>query len=181
MELWQWYLLSTGSMLLSIAFWLTNLVGLPGNWLVVVMAAAIASLATPPATMPFGWVAVTVLITLAALGELIEFVAGAAGAAQRGASRRSVALSIVGTFVGGLAGAIVGLPIPVIGSLVASLFGGALGAFAGAYIGEHTSRKTATESFAAGKGAFVGRLWGAAGKLCVGAAMLVAMAVSLLS
>jgi uncharacterized protein len=181
MDYWQWYLLTTLVLAASTIAWLSNLLALPGNWIVVALAAAVAFLATPPETITLGWPGVLVLVGLAAFGELVEFLAGAAGAAKSGASRRSIVLSIVGTFIGGILGAILGLPIPIIGSLVASLLGGAAGAFVGAYLGEQMIRKTTAESLAAGRGAFIGRLLGVAGKLCVGAVMLVALGVAMLT
>lgn len=176
---WIYYVSAVALLLASIVAWLTNLLGLPGNWLVVVGAVALAWSGPAAGGAGIGWPLVIGLAVIAGVGELIEFAAGAMGAAQQGASRRAVALAVVGTPVGAIAGAIVGVPIPIIGSLVAALVGGALGAATGAYLGQKWSRKSEAESFAAGRGAFVGRLWGAAGKLAAGAVIVVALAVGL--
>src|SRR6187455_2256591 len=45
------------------------------------------------------WNTVWILLVLAIIGEIVEFVAGAAGAAKRGASRRSIWLSLIGASV----------------------------------------------------------------------------------
>jgi uncharacterized protein YqgC (DUF456 family) len=113
---------------------------------------------------------------LAIVGEVVEFAAGAAGAAKRGASRRSVLLAIIGALVGSIGGVIVGVPIPLIGSLIGAILGGALGAFAGAYIGEAWKGRDEDQRVAAGRGAFAGRIWGTVAKLAIGAIMLVIIA-----
>ena len=70
-------------------------------------------------------------------------------------------------------GAVVGLPIPIIGSAVGALIGGALGAAAGAALGEDWSGRDLDASVTVGVAAFWGRILGTAGKVCVGATMLV--------
>jgi uncharacterized protein YqgC (DUF456 family) len=114
-------------------------------------------------------------------GEVIEFAAGAMGAAKHGASRRAAMLAIVGAMVGSIGGAFVGVPVPLFGSMITAVLGGALGAFVGAYIGEMPSRRGRRANLAVGAGAFVGRLWGTVGKLAVGAIMLVVTALDALN
>jgi uncharacterized protein YqgC (DUF456 family) len=157
--------------------WLLSLVALPGNWVVLGLAALFAWL-FPQDEVGRGmtWMTVAVLAALAVLGELIEFGAGAAGAAKQGASRRSVALSIVGAMLGSIAGLAIGTPIPVLGSFVMAVLGGAAGAFAGAYLGEAWKGRKEDERIAVGRGAFAGRIWGTVGKLAVGAIMLAIVA-----
>lgn len=180
MSPWLYYLLAGALVLACGACWLSNLISLPGNWGVVALTAAFAFLL--PSSESRGIVPATVAIVagLAVLGEVLEFVAGAAGAAKSGASRRSVVLSLVGAMIGGIAGALAGAPIPVIGSLVAAVVGGSLGAFAGAYLGESWQRRPLGERWAAGKGAAVGRFWGTIGKFAVGGIMVGITAVDAL-
>ncbi len=173
---WVYYASAVVLVLLSIAAWLLTLVSLPGNWLIVGCAALFTWLFPEEAGRGMTWTAVFVLIGVALLGELIEFGAGAAGAAKQGASRRSVALSVVGAMVGSIAGVVVGSPLPVLGSFVGALFGGAIGAFAGGYVGEFWKGRGNEDRFAVGQGAFVGKLWGTAGKLVAGAIMLAIVA-----
>jgi len=173
MPAYIYYLLALLFVLACGGAWLTNLVTLPGNWFVVAFAALYTwQLPETPTERGMTWATVFVLIGLAVAGEIIEFAASAAGAAKQGASRRGVALSIVGAMVGSIAGLAVGIPVPVIGSLVAAVVGGAGGAFAGAYLGEAWKGREEDQRVAAGRGAFVGRLWGTAAKLAVGAIML---------
>jgi uncharacterized protein YqgC (DUF456 family) len=140
------------------------------------LAAVFAWLFPEAAGRGITWTTVAVLAGVAVLGEIIEFGAGAAGAAKQGASRRSVALSILGAAVGSITGLAIGAPVPVIGSFVMAVLGGAAGAFGGAYLGETWKGRTDEERVAAGKGAFVGRLWGTVGKLAAGAIMLALVA-----
>ena len=128
---WAYYPAAIVLVLLCVAAWLTTLLTLPGNWFVLGLAALFAWWFPADAGRGVEWRTVVILAVLAVIGEVIEFVAGAAGAAKQGASARAIALSLVGAFVGSLAGFVVGTPIPIIGSLVVAVFGGAAGAFAG--------------------------------------------------
>ncbi|MEM9659022.1 MAG: hypothetical protein AAF961_11735, partial [Planctomycetota bacterium] len=58
--------------------------------------------------------------------------------------------------------------------------GGAGGAFVGGYLGQRTSHGDHGASAAVGKAAMVGRLWGTAGKLVVGAVMLAVVTIDAL-
>jgi hypothetical protein len=61
-----------------LACWMLTLVGMPGNWLMVVATAIYAYFM--PATL--GWKVVVVLAMLAALGEIVELWAGAMGVSR---------------------------------------------------------------------------------------------------
>lgn len=152
--------------------WLSTLLTLPGNWLVVGLAALFAWWFPAEAGRGITWQTVGIAAALAVVGEAIEFAAGAAGAAKHGASRRAVALSLVGAMAGSLAGLVVGLPIPILGPLIVAVFGGAAGAFAGAYLGETWKGRPEADKIAAGQGAFMGRIWGTLGKLAIGAVIV---------
>jgi uncharacterized protein YqgC (DUF456 family) len=171
---WLYYLIAVLFVLACAAAWLSNLLTLPGNWLIVGLAALMAWLLPETATGGRGleWWTVLVLVLLAGVGEIVEFAAGAAGAAKQGASRRSVALSIIGAMVGSIAGLFVGTPVPVVGSLIMAILCGAAGAFAGAYLGEAWKGRHEDHRWAVGRGAFAGRIWGTVGKLAIGAIML---------
>lgn len=160
------------------AAWLLNFVMLPGNWLIVGFAAFYAWTINEAAERGINWEIVTTLVVLAALGELVEFMAGAAGAAKKGGSRRSVVLALFGAFAGSLFGAFAGLPIPLIGPLVGALAGAGLGAFAGAYLGEAWKGRPPDVGMTVGFGAMIGRVLGTVAKLAVGAIMLGVLAVN---
>lgn len=173
---WLYYLWAALLVAFSAAAWTTTLVTLPGNWLIVAAAMLFAWLLPEDADRGVTWTTVVLLAVLALAGEVIEFGAGAAGAAKTGASRRAVVLSLVGAALGSIAGLAIGAPIPILGSFVMAVVGGAAGAFVGAYLGETWKGRDEAERIAAGRGAFAGRLWGTAGKLAVGIVMLVVLA-----
>jgi len=175
---YSYYLWAIMLVFMAGAAWTTNFVSLPGNWFIVGLAALFASaLETGDAAHGLNWQAVALLGVLAVGGEVLEFFAGAAGAAKKGASRRAIALAIAGTFFGSITGAIVGLPIPVFGPLAGALAGAAGGAFAGAYLGEMWKHGGSDKSIDVGWGAAVGRVLGTLGKLLVGTAMIVILCV----
>jgi uncharacterized protein len=180
MNFWLYYTLAIGLVAAGLTCWLTNLLSLPGNWALLGLTALFAWLVPHDGSRGITWNTVWILLVLATVGEIIEFVAGAAGAAKRGASRRSIWLSLLGALAGSIGGAIVGLPIALVGSPVAALLGGAIGAFVGAYLGETWAERPQGHSFEVAKGAFFGRLWGTVGKFAVGAVMLGVMAVDAL-
>lgn len=143
--------------------------GLPGNWLLLGLAAGLELVSrwfgSPAPPQVFGWHLLAFGAGLAALGEGIEFAAGAVGARWGGGTRRGV----VGAIVGGALGAILGtalIPIPLVGTLV----GAVLGTFVGALIGEVTAakRRHPNENLRAALAAAVGRLAGSFAKLALG-------------
>jgi uncharacterized protein YqgC (DUF456 family) len=174
---WAYYAWALLFLLASIVAWSLSLVALPGNWIVLGLAGLFAWMFPQGPEQPgVTWTAVIMLSALAIIGEVVEFGAGAAGAAKQGASRRGVALSIVGAIGGSIVGLAIGTPVPILGSFVMALLGGAAGAFAGAYLGEAWKGRPEDQRIAAGRGAFAGRIWGTVGKLAVGAIMLAIIA-----
>lgn len=155
-----------------LASWLLTVFGMPGNWLMVATTAVYAYFSPAQSSLAIGWKAVAVLAVLAGLGEAIELLAGAAGAAKAGGSKRGAALALFGSMVGSVVGVIVGIPIPLIGPIAAALLFAAIGATAGAMLGEAWCGKNLDASWQIGKAAFWGRLIGTMGKLLVGAVMV---------
>jgi hypothetical protein len=180
MNPWLYYTLAVLLILACGACWLANLFTLPGNWALVVLAGLFSWLVPAAGSRGISLTTLGILVALAVAGEIVEFAAGAAGAAKQGASRRSIGYSLIGGIVGSVGGAVAGLPVPVVGSLVAALVGGAGGAAVGAYLGERSSERGHGQGMAVGKAAFVGRLWGTVGKFAVGAVMLGVAAVDAL-
>jgi uncharacterized protein YqgC (DUF456 family) len=156
--------------------WMLQLVGLPGTWLIVAVAAAYAWLISPEA---IGWPAIATLVVLAVVGEVFEFLAGALGVASAGGSRRGAVLAIMGSIVGGIVGIFAGLPIPVVGSLAGAVLFGAVGALVGAVIGETWKGRDLDTSLDIGKAAFVGRVLGTAAKIIVCTLMVVVAVAAL--
>src|SRR5882724_8420150 len=79
-----------------------TLLTLPGTWLAVLIAAAVA-LCRPEL---ISWWTVGAAAALDVIAEVVELVASAAGAAKGGASRAGA----IGAITGSLVGAIVGTP-----------------------------------------------------------------------
>lgn len=133
--------------------------GLPGNWIMLLVVAVGALL---------GRVS---LVTLAVLGavvlvaELAEFLLVRAASAKYGGS----AADFWGAVAGGLAGVVVGAPVPVVGSLVA----GVVGTFAGAAAVSLWRTRRPGDAARVGWGALLGRAFSAAVKTAAGVAVLV--------
>lgn len=148
--------------------------GLPGTWLLLALAAfgeAVDHWLLPgESVVTFGWRLIALCAGLAAVGEGIEAVAGVAGTRMGGGTRRGM----VGAFVGGILGAILLtpiVPIPIVGTLVGAM----LGAFLGAFVGEatHPETRSRRHHLRAALGAAAGKLGGTLAKLAVGAVMWV--------
>lgn len=169
---WLLYLTLAGLLVTGLAL---NVIGLPGLWLMVAAHAAYAwadqndSLA--------GWPSSLVMLGLASLAELIEFLAGAAGSKTAGGSLRSTVGAVVGGVIGGIAGAILVPVVPVVNAIL----GACIGSFIGAALLEASVAQRdveqRTEFFSrlhrVGWGAFKGRLWGIVLKSIIGVVMLV--------
>jgi uncharacterized protein YqgC (DUF456 family) len=159
--------------IVAICCLVATVLGLPGNWLMVGLAALMSWGISPQQFPHFPIWSVFVLAGIAVVGEIIEFVAGAAGVGKMGGARRSAALAVVGSLVGAIAGLFVGVPIPIIGSVVASLLLAGVGAWGGAVLGERWAGKSWDGSIQIGNAAFWGRLFGTVGKSFCGVAMVV--------
>jgi uncharacterized protein YqgC (DUF456 family) len=166
--------------LLLIVFWALNVLGVPGNWLVLAATAFYAWLVPADWGFAVGWLAVAVMLCLALLGEAIELLASAAGVRKYGGTRRGAALALAGTLIGSVAGLFLGMPaipIPIVGSILGAIFFAAVGATAGAIVGERWAGRNLDDSCKVGIAAFFGRLVGTAGKMVVGA-MMIAVALA---
>jgi uncharacterized protein len=171
------YLWATLLLLANLVAWISTLFLLPGNWVIVLLSALYAWLLHDGPGPHLSWTVVGVVFGLAVLGEIVEFAAGAAGAAKRGGSRRGMLLAVVGTLAGSLIGAGLGVPIPVIGSVIGALVGGTLGAFLGAYLGETWVGRSHADRMHISRAAMIGRLLGTTGKLVIGILMVVIVAL----
>lgn len=160
------------SLLGLILAWCLSLVGLPGNWVMIVVAALHAWVVPDDSRWDIGWVAIGALVVLAVIGELVESGLAAAGVQRLGGSRRGMILAVFGSFIGASLGAAIGLPIPLLGTLAGIIIGAALGALAGAALGELWKGRTLDRSLEVGHAAFWGRLLGSMAKLIVASVML---------
>lgn len=161
-------------------FWLIGLLGLPGNWLMLI-ATAIYTVAVPEVgTESLWWVVLAVLLVLAIVGEAIEMLASVHGVRKHGGTKRSALLSFVGAIVGAIFGAVIGTGfMPIIGSLIGALLLSGAGALGGAFLGEQWSGRSVDDSLQVGQAAFWARLAGTAAKMVIGCVMLAVILVAL--
>jgi len=153
------------------------IVGLPGAWLTIALAVVVDlldGLWLPESDRPtFSIGILVVAVVLAALGELVEFLASALGARRMGASRRGIAGALLGSLVGAVAGTVL-LPIPVIGTLAGAIGG----SFLGAVLGETSSGRSVEHSMRPATGAAIGRVFGTLGKIPFAMAVWAVLAVA---
>ena len=162
-----------------LASWSLNLLGLPGNWLIVAITAVYAYFVPAESPGAIGWKPVLAILALAVLGEILEFAAGAMGVAKLGGSRRGAVMALMGSLIGGVVGMVVGLPIPLVGSVAGAVLFASVGALIGAIVAEWAQGRSFGESWRIGKGAFWGRLLGTLAKAGIGAIMIAAVVVAL--
>lgn len=157
-------------------FVFTNVLMLPGNWLMV--GSLCIFLLTAGTTTGPSWATLLIVLSLAGAGEILEMFTGAAKASKKGASRRAMALSLLLSMAGSIAGAFM-IPIPVIGTAVGAVLGAAVGAFGGAWLGEAWKGSAPEQRTEIGTAAMTGRMLGMAAKLGIGVAIFVVQLVSL--
>lgn len=153
-----------------VAGWLLTLLSMPGNWLMVAAVALYAYL-VPDGRLDIGWPTVATLVGLAVLAEVLEFAAGALGAARAGGSKRAALLGALGSMIGALFGAAGGVPVPVVGSMVGAVLFACVGALAGAMLGEAWKGRDFDQSLRVGQAAFWGRLLGTLAKITMASAI----------
>ena len=107
-----------------------------------------------------------VLLGLALLAELVEFVVGILGAKKYKSSNKA----IIGSIVFGIIGGILGIPF-FFG--IGAVIGAFIGAFVGAFFVEFVLEKNVDRAMKSGWGAFIGRILGAFFKGAIGIAMIV--------
>jgi uncharacterized protein len=122
-------------------------IGLGGTFVLVGLALAHAVVT---GFDPIGWPLLLILLGIALLGELVEFLLGTFYVLRKGAGGGAA----VGGFLGGLLGALAGQAVvPVIGAVLGSFAGG----FAGSVLGELRRQRRLQPSLRAGIHAFIGR------------------------
>ena len=146
---------------------LVTIVGIPGTWLMVGGAFAVAVANPLWSDEPiWGWGIIGIVLGLAVCGEIIETLAAGLGAKAGGGTKRGMLGSILGSMAGAILGTVF-IPIPLLGTLL----GAVAGAFGGALIGELSHQEVATKGDLAksATGAAIGRVLGLLGKTGVAA------------
>lgn len=140
-------------------------IGLPGLWLIVGLGGLAWLLGAASLQ------AALVLLLIAGVAELLEFVIVQRMNVRYGGSTRA----FVGALLGGFVGVVLGVPVPIVGSVI----GGVLGTFAGAAIGAYSETKELHGSARVGWGTALGRVLAIGAKLSAGFAMITVAAFSL--
>ncbi len=142
---WSWFVVWAALLVIASLF---VYLGLGGSFIVIGLAAVHALIT---GFDPITWQLLLVLLGLALLGELVEFVIGTFYVAQQGATGSGV----VAAFLGGLVGAVLGNGVmPVLGAVLGSF----AGAFIGAVLGEYYRNQKLEPSLRVGVHAFLGRI-----------------------
>ena len=181
MELGKDIALVTGVIVAVLGVWSLNLIGMPGNWLIILVTFLYAAVMPADSRLDIGAGAFVGLVVLAGIGEAVEFLASALGASQAGGSKRGAALAMVGSLMGGFAGIFlgIGVPIPLIGPVIGALLFASIGALGGAILGEQWKGRDLDQSIRVGNAAFWGRLVGTVGKILLGAYMIMLVIIAL--
>ncbi|MFP6582409.1 MAG: DUF456 family protein [Candidatus Hydrogenedentota bacterium] len=142
-----------------------DLVGLFGNWLILLAVACVWAIS---GFEYFGPYTLGILLGLALLGEVLETAAAGFGAAKFGGGKGSIVASVVGALVGGIIGTAL-IPIPLVGTVV----GACLGAFASATLYELQRQEHSIDgAVRVGFGAALGKVTGLFAKTFIGFVML---------
>jgi uncharacterized protein YqgC (DUF456 family) len=165
-----------GLLVILNVFWLALVLpGLPGIWLMAASAALLGWFmrdAYGGAGM-FSLVTLGAVVVLAAIAEVLEFVAGIAGSNRAAGTRWGAVGALVGSVIGAIAATPL-IPIPVIGALIGACFGACLGAL----VLELATGRQLPVSLKVGIGAGIGRFMGTMLKLGIGVVAWFVLAIA---
>lgn len=152
--------------LIFLVICLLQVVGLPANWIILVLVFLWKLLGPAVSAAGLTWSFIIIMAILAALGELLEWGIQVKLGSKFGSSVKGNWGGIVGSIIGGI------LLLPLFFG-----FGAVLGALGGAYAGcllvELACRRNFKTAHTAAWGAFIGRSLGMSLKLGLGIAIVV--------
>lgn len=169
------YLVATILVLVNLAFLATVILGLPGNWLMLASTVGVAIWWWDEGMFSL-WTLIAVLV-IALLAELVEFLAGVAGAKQAGGGFWGSVGALVGGLVGGIVGTLL-LSWTMVMAFIGTIAGAVVGAGVGAWVLEIAAGKQMKPAAHSGVGAGVGRLIGTVVKLAAGGLIWLIIAVA---
>lgn len=165
------------------AAWVSNLFGMPGNWLMLAFSIGWYFLLDTESATPhdIGWQFLIVFAIVSGLGELLEFLASVLGTKKMGGGKKAAVCSVIGSIIGSIVGAVFGIPIPIpiVGMVIGSVLFACIGALVGATIGEKWQGSKMEHSLKVGGAAFAGRFVGTMGKISMGSVILVTAIICL--
>jgi uncharacterized protein YqgC (DUF456 family) len=147
--------------LLNVVWLVLVIFGLPGNWLIVISTCLFAWWRWEDGV--FSIYTLIVIVLLAILGELFEFLGSMHGAKRAGASWRGSVAALAGAIAGAILGTFF-IPILFLGTVL----GACIGAGFGAWAIEVSRGRKIEESFRYAVGAGLGEFFGITSKLVVG-------------
>lgn len=147
-----------------------TMLGLPGNLIILLSAVGYGFYQH---FAEFNYTFLIVLLAAWSAGELIEFLAGMAGAKREKASRRAMMAAVFGAIVGGIVGTGV---LPLIGSILGAM----LGSFLASYAAEYSKSGDAAKSQRVAKSVMTGQMLGMIAKFAIGIGMTIAIIMRLL-
>jgi uncharacterized protein len=165
------YVLLTILILLNALCLVLVVFGIPGNWLMVILTCLFAWWQRD--TGPFSRGTLIAIAVLALMGELIEFLAGMAGARRSGTSWQGSIGAIFGAMLGALVGTFA-IPIPLVGTLV----GASVGAGAIVWVVETLRGQRMDRSLQRAFHAGLGQILGTSSKMAVGVLIWVVIAIA---
>ena len=171
-----WALLCLSLLIISLGL---NASGAPGNWIMLGIAVFYSWLMPSDSPYDFSLVVILQVLTLAIIGEILEFFTGAISTKKAGGTKRGIWFSVLGSVFGSLVGIFIGIPIPIIGSLIAALLFSGVGALLGAYYGEKVEGKGSKEAWEVGIASFVGRILGSLLKIICGFIALICVSIAM--
>ncbi len=152
------------------AFWLMlGVFSLPGNWLMIITTILFALWQKNI----FSVYTIIAAIVLAVIGEILEFIAGAAGTKAAGGGKKAMAAAIIGAIVGAIVGTVI-IPIPIFGTLLGSAIGAALAVL----FVERKGGKELKQSLKIATGAGLGRFVGLGAKFIAGVIIWLVFAIA---
>ena len=152
------------------AFWLMlGVSSLPGNWLMIITTILFALWQKNI----FSVYTIIAAIVLAVIGEILEFIAGAAGTKAAGGGKKAMAAAIIGAIVGAIVGTVI-IPIPIFGTLLGSAIGAALAVL----FVERKGGKELKQSLKIATGAGLGRFVGLGAKFIAGVIIWLVFAIA---
>jgi uncharacterized protein len=140
--------------------------GLPGLWLIVVIAMGLVLFGS------LSWTFGLIVAGVALIAEVSEFAILKKVGDAYGGSRKA----FWGAVIGGMAGLFVGLPVPIIGPMITAF----LGTFVGAGIVTYIETLSLHKSARVGWGVFLARTAAVAMKVAVSVGVIAAVGIALL-
>jgi hypothetical protein len=156
---------------LNAGWLLLVLLGLSGNWLMVISTCLFAWWKWDERVFS-GWTLVAIVV-LALLGELIDFLAGVVAAKGSGASWRGSVMAVFGAILGALFGTFV---IPVL--FLGTVLGASIGAGLAVWVTEIARGELAEHSLCRAVSAGIGQFVGTATKIMLGLVIWLVIAVA---